>query len=442
MPVFTRRGVFAIGTGTLAAAALGQPVYSAVPVANVEPPKHPIEKDAVLRVSRPTKFIAPDETIWNENTEKFTKATGVKVRVDYVGWEDLRPQTAVTANTGAGPDIVCGWADDPQLYATKLLDMTELAEYLGKKYGGWKFQARLFGRKWKSNDWIAIPIGGGIGPCNYRTSWVREAGYNTIPTDLDHFLDLCRKLKKNGHPPGFALGNAVGDANGYANWLLWTHGAYIVDEDGKVALNRRETVEALKYAKAMQETMIPGTLSWLDPSNNKAFLSGDIGITQNGVSIYFVAKNDPKTQAIAEDMDHAPMPVGVAKSPPEAPLILNGMAFRHTKYPNAAKEYLRFMLEADQYEPWLNACLGYWGHQLKAYDEAAVWSGDPKVRIFRHSGDREFWTGYKGPISAASGAAAANYVTVHMFASVASGQTTPEDAAQEAERQAKRYYKT
>ena len=74
------------------------------------------------------------------------------------------------------------------------------------------------------------------------------------------------------------------------------------------------------------------------------------------------------------------------------------------QFPNAAKEYLRFMLEADQYEPWLNACLGYWGHQLKAYDQAAVWSGDPKVRIFRNSGDREFWTGYKGPISAASGA--------------------------------------
>ena len=142
MPIFTRRGVFAIGTGTLAAAALGQPVYSAVPAANVEPPKHPIEKDAVLRVARPNKFIAPDETIWNENTEKFTKATGVQVRVDYVGWEDLRPQTAVTANTGAGPDIVVGWADDPQLYATKLLDMSELADYLGKKYGGWKFQAQ------------------------------------------------------------------------------------------------------------------------------------------------------------------------------------------------------------------------------------------------------------------------------------------------------------
>jgi multiple sugar transport system substrate-binding protein len=70
-----------------------------------------------------------------------------------------------------------------------------------------------------------------------------------------------------------------------------------------------------------------------------------------------------------------------------------------------------------------------------------VWSGDPKVRIFREACDHEFWSGYKGPIGAASAGMAANYVTVHMFAAVASGQATPEEAAREAERQAKHYYK-
>ncbi|MBV8094514.1 MAG: extracellular solute-binding protein, partial [Acetobacteraceae bacterium] len=383
----------------------------------------------------------PDETIFRQNTEKFSKATGVRVRVDFVGFEDLRPQTAVTANTGAGPDVVLGWMDDPHLYAGNLIDVTPLAEYLGQKYGGWKFLAETFGRRWKTNTWIAIPMGGARGPCNYRISWVKQAGFEKIPDDLDQFLTLCRKLKELGHPAGLALGNAVGDANAYANWLLWSHDAYLTEEDGAIAINRPQTVEALKYAKALQETFIPGTLSWLDPSNNKAFLAGQIGLTQNGVSIYFVAKNDPKTADIAADMDHAPMPLGLASSTPESALIINGMIFKHTKYPNAAKEYLRFMMEAEQYEPWLNACLGYWSNPLKAYDQAAVWSGDPKVRIFREALDLRFWPSYKGPINAASAAIAANYVTVHMFAAVASGQATPEDAASEAERQMKRYYK-
>ena len=40
--------------------------------------------------------------------------------------------------------------------------------------------------------------------------------------------------------------------------------------------------------------------------------------------------------------------------------VLNAMVFKHTKFPNAAKDYLRFMMEAPQYDPWLTACLGYW----------------------------------------------------------------------------------
>jgi multiple sugar transport system substrate-binding protein len=441
MTIITRRSSLALGAGALAASSLGSTARSAVTAANATPPKLPIESGATLRVSRPVVFVQPDETIFRSNTEKFTKETGVQVRVDFVGWEDLRPQTAVTANTGAGADVVIGWQDDPHLYSSKLVDMSDVAEYLGQKYGGWKNQALIFGRKFKTNDWISIPMGGGDGPCNYRVSWLKQAGYDSIPSDLDEFLKLCRKMKEIGHPVGFTLGNAVGDGNAYANWLMWTHGAYIVEEDGKLAINRPATIEALKYAKTLQETFIPGTLSWLDPSNNKAFLAGEISLTSNGVSIYFVAKNDPKTKEIADDMDHAEMPRGMAHSTPQNPTIINAMVFKHTKYPNAAKEYIRFMMEQEQYEPWLNACLGYWSHPLKAYNDAAVWTTDPKIKLFRYGMDREYYTGYRGPISAASGAVAANYVTVHMFASVASGQSTPEEAAAEAERQARRYYK-
>ncbi len=439
--LITRRSLLATGTGLLAAGSTGRPSRSEVLAADVPRPSHPVERGARLRVMRPTRFIDPDQAIWNDNTHKFTRATGVPVRVDYVGWEDLRPETAVIADTGGGADIVVGWADDPQIYAHRLLDMTELAHYLGERYGGWKFQARVFGPKWQSTDWLCIPMGAADGPCNYRISWVEEAGFGEIPADLDRFLELCRKLKANGHPSGFSLGNAVGDANSYANWLLWSHDACVVDEDGRVAINRRETIEALKYAKALQETFIPGTLGWSDASNNKAFLSGQIGLTQNGVSIYFVAKSNARTRPIADDMDHAPMPAGRARSVPQAPLVINGMVFDHTRFPNAAKEYLRFMMEAEQYEPWLNGCLGYWGQTLNAYDDAAVWRTDPKIKLFCHAGDHEFWTGYKGPVSAASGAVAANYLTVHMFASVASGDATPEEAAQEAELQARRYFR-
>jgi multiple sugar transport system substrate-binding protein len=365
----------------------------------------------------------------------------VPVRVDFVGWEDLRPQTAVTANTGAGPDIVVGWPDDPHLYTEKIRDLSDIAEYLGNKYGGWYYLAEKYGKKWNTNNWIALPMGGSGSPTVYRESWVKEAGFDKIPTDLDQFMKLAQALKKNGHPVGFALGNAVGDANGFCQWLLWSHGGYVVDENGQVALNRKETIEALKYAKELYPNMIEGTLSWQDPSNNKAFAAGQISLTFNGVSIYSAAKTDPSSQVPAADINHARMPTGMAASAPESALVLNAMVFNHTKYPNAAKEYLRFMMEAEQYDKWLTACIGYWAQPLKAYAESEVWKTDPKLAAYRDTCANRFWNGYKGPISAASGAVTSDYVLVHMVAAVSSGQATPEDAVREAERRAKRYYK-
>ena len=122
-------------------------------------------------------------------------------------------------------------------------------------------------------------------------------------------------------------------------------------------------------------------------------------------------------------------------------LTLNAMVFKHSKFPNAAKAFLAFMLEKEQYEPWLNANLGYWSQPLAAYRDADVWTGDPNVQLFKDAMQSEFYTGYKGPISQASGAVNADYVLVNMFASVATGEATPEAAAAEAERRAKRYYR-
>jgi multiple sugar transport system substrate-binding protein len=256
--IITRRGAIGLGAGALAAAA-GDAAAQRIQAANAEMPRLPIESGAALRVIRPTRFVEPDEVIFRENTAKFAQATGVQVRVDFVGWEDIRAQTAVTANTAAGPDVVIGWADDPHVYADKLVEVSDIAEYLGKKYGGWMFLGEKYGKRARSNNWIGIPLGGSTGPVVYRVSAVKEAGFDTIPQDHAGFLRLCQALKRLNKPAGFTLGNAVGDGNGTANWLTWSHGGYLVDEDGKVAINSRETIESLSYLKELYPTFAPGT---------------------------------------------------------------------------------------------------------------------------------------------------------------------------------------
>jgi multiple sugar transport system substrate-binding protein len=113
------------------------------------------EKGAKLRVLRWKRFVQGDEDQWMANTKKFTEQTGVEVRIDNEGWEDVRPKAAVAANIGSGPDIVIGWFDDPHQYPDKLVEMTDVANYLGGKYGGWYDVCRKYGTR--DGKWIALP---------------------------------------------------------------------------------------------------------------------------------------------------------------------------------------------------------------------------------------------------------------------------------------------
>jgi multiple sugar transport system substrate-binding protein len=117
------------------------------------------------------------------------------------------------------------------------------------------------------------------------------------------------------------------------------------------------------------------------------------------------------------------------------------MVFKYSKYPNAAKEYLRFMWEKEQYEPWQQASLGYVSHPLRAYDNNPIWSSDPRITPFKGCVERMLPHSYAGTLGYASAACLADWIVVDMFAQAAAGQKTPKEAAEEAERRANRYYK-
>jgi multiple sugar transport system substrate-binding protein len=441
MKDFTRRDSLKAGAGLLAGAAIGaslglRPGRAQEPTIDLKP-----EAGATLRVLRPAKFVAGDEKLWLANTEKYTQQTGVQVKVESQGWEDLRPKSAVAANVGKGPDVVYGWYDDAHQYPEKLVDLTDLGEYLDKKYGGWYDVCRKFGMR--DGKWISIPLGAAGARITYRISALKEAGFDAWPKDMDGMLKAAQALAAKGKPGGLALGNAVGDANTWCHWLVWSFGGKMVDENDQVVINSPETIKALEYAAELYKTFVPGTLSWLDPSNNKAFLDGQVSWTINGISIYYAAKNseDAKIKALAEDIDHAILPVGPVGHPTELHLAVPAMVFAYTKYPNAAKDYIRFMLEREQYVPWQEASLGYFSQPLRAYEKSPIWTVDPKHTPYRDLMANMQWPGYAGSLGYASAGVMADFVMVNMVAQAASGDKSPADAAAEAQKRAERYYK-
>jgi multiple sugar transport system substrate-binding protein len=399
------------------------------------------EKGAKLRVLRWKRFVQGDEDQYLANVKKFTEKYGIEVRVDAEGWEDVRPKAAVAANTGAGPDIILSTNDDANLYPEKLLDVTDVCTYLGKKYGGFYPVCDSYLRP-DGKKWIGVPLGV-AGVCMvYRESHMKAAGFNAFPKDMPGFLKLCQALKEKGTPPGFALGNATGDS-GWTLWLVWAFGGKLVDKDNKVVIDSPETLKALEYAKELYATFVPGTLSWLDPNNNKAFLDGQISLTNNGISVYYAAKTskEPKLLELAADINHSNYPIGPVGKGSEYQLFFNQMIFKYTKYPKAAKEFLRFMMEDEQINPWVVASIGYTAPALTAYEKNPIWTSDPKITPYRDSMKNMWPSGYAGKMGFASAGALADFIIANMVAEAASGSKTPKEAAERAQKRAERYYK-
>jgi multiple sugar transport system substrate-binding protein len=402
-------------------------------------PSYTPEPGASLRLLRWSPFVQGDEDAWLANTKKFTEATGVEVRVDKESWEDIRPKAAVAANVGSGPDMMLVWFDDPHQYPDKLLDVTDLGTYLDGKYGG--YYDGLKGYATRDGKFIALPLAAIGNAVCYRQSHVEAAGFKEFPKDTAGFLELCKAMKAKGTPAGFAHGKAVGDGNNYVHWLLWSHGGKMVDESGKVVINSPETIAAINYAKSLYETFIPGTEGWLDINNNRAFLAGQVSLTANGVSLYYAAKKDDATKELAADIRTVNFPIGPVGQSVELHQTTQAIVFNHTKFPNACKAYLKFMMEADQMNAWIQGSSAYCCQPLKAFASNPVWTSDPIHAPYARASETLRPNGYAGPLGYSSAAVMADYVLVDMFASAVTGATSPEDAAAQAEKRANRYYR-
>ncbi len=400
------------------------------------------EKGAKLRVLRWKRFVQGDEDQYLANVKKFTEKYGIEVRVDAEGWEDVRPKAAVAANTGAGPDIILSTNDDANLYPDKLLDVTDVCALPRQEVRRLLSRLRSVSAAGRQEvDRRAARRGRRLHGLPREP---REGGWlQHLSEGHRRFPEAVQGAEGQGHAARIRARQRHRRRQVWCQWLVWAFGGKLVDENNKVVIDSPETLKALEYAKELYATFVPGTLSWLDPNNNKAFLDEQISLTNNGISIYYAAKTskDPKVAALAADINHANMPIGPIGKPSEFQLFFNQMIFKYTKYPKAAKEFLRFMMEEEQMNPWVEASIGYVTPALTAYEKNPIWTSDPKHTPYRDSMKNMWPSGYAGKMGYASAGALADFIVVNMVAEAASGSKTPKEAAERAQKRAERYYK-
>jgi multiple sugar transport system substrate-binding protein len=260
---------------------------------------------------------ASDQLLRRELLPECEKATGIKVNLETVNGNDLQPRITSAIQSGAGPDLFMLFNNHPHLYAASAVDLSDIAEDIGKTQGGWYKVSS--GNCNDGKKWLSMPFCI-VGAMNaYRKSWYDEVGFSKYPETWDEYRDAGKKLKAKGHPLGQALGHSFGDPPTFAYPLMWSFGGNEVDESGKVTINSKETIESVKFMTAMwKEAFDEGGLAWDDSSNNRAFLSGTISSTLNGASIYIEATRKPdqykteKGAALQTDILHAPLPKGPA----------------------------------------------------------------------------------------------------------------------------------
>ena len=390
-----------------------------------------------LSVLHENSFITTFDAYFQKTlAPAYEKATGVKVNYELASVGSLQTRVTTIAETGSGPEITANMFNWPFLYDERYVDLSAVAEAVGKASGGWypgASEACVVNGKWK-----ALPLGNVGQAMVWRTDWFAEVGFKEFPTTWEELLEAGTKLKANGHPIGNEMGHGFGDNHGWLYPLLWSFGAHEVEADGKtVVIDSDETARAVDFVRNFfQQAMFEDVLSWTDPSNNKAYLSEQISCTNNAESILWAAKRDfPEIAAVT---DHAQNPASARGRFH----ILNPWShslFTHAADREGALAFLNWLMEDKQLGGWLAAGDSYYAPFLHSYDNAPLWDVEPRNKPYRDSLATSHLPGWPAPMSRAQSAVIAKYVVIDMFAKACAGASTRE-VVKSADTQIKQIY--
>jgi ABC-type glycerol-3-phosphate transport system substrate-binding protein len=375
---------------------------------------------------------ASDKLLKEKIAPQCEKDLGIKLNIEMINANDLQARTTAAIQSGTGPDILMLLGTWPQLYADSVVDVSDVAEEIGKEQGGYYDTQRVLATV--GSKWIGVPWAVGGGLVTYRKSWLAQAGAETFPETWDEYRAIGKKLKAAGHPYGQTAGHTFGDAPGWWYPYLWSWGGKEVEADGKtVVLNSKETIESVKFAVALwKETMDEGGLSWDDSSNNRAFLSGTISATNNGASIYLEAKKKPDSyltesgKPMKDDILHTRIPKGAGGQ-----YALGGgftdMLMGYSKNQKPAKDFFRWVHSKPIFGQWFTSQQGFTSGATIGWEEDPVWDVDPVLRPFRDLPRIGRLEGFAGSPNQKAAEVKTKYIIVDMYAKAIQGMPA-EDA--------------
>jgi len=399
---------------------------------------------AMVRAGRKKlKILEYDEIIpsireWFENyVKEWGEKNDTEVIVDYT----VQPYKTALAEIKAqkGHDIHF-FLSGPAAFEDHVIDHREIYQECEKRYG----QAIPFAIKSTYNPrtkkYFGFCDSYDPTPINYRKDlWDKVGMYPDTWEDVR--VGGAKIKNKYGNPVGIGLSKEI-DCSMALRAIMYSYGASVQDEEGNVVINSKQTLEAVKFVRALfKETMTPEVLNWDALSNNTFMLEGKGSLAVNPISITRTAENK-KMAEISKKIWLAKSPAGPVRRMAVSP----------------AHVYLTWKF-ADNIEGAKKFLVDYVGNYRKAFlasklfnfpcfpdtvpDLKELIAKDPKADPpdkYKVLGDVLDWTanvGYPGYTNAAINEILGRYVINVMFRKAATGEAAPEDAIKEAEAKCK-----
>jgi multiple sugar transport system substrate-binding protein len=227
--------------------------------------------------------------------------------------------------------------------------------------------------------------------------------------------------------------------------ILWSFGGAEQDVAGNVTINSKQTIEALKFMKALYtESETPEVFTWTPPSNNQAMLAGKVSYVANAISI-----------TRQSEREHLPIDSKIMVS-----RALKGpvrrIAAEHVMNCHIIWEFAENKEGAQQFlidfmDSFHDGFVAGQFYNFPCFPKTvpnlqAEIANDPRANPtdkYKVLADVMSWAtnvGYPGYASAGIDEAFKTYVIPTMFANVARGQETPENAAATAQKEYERIF--
>ncbi len=352
-----------------------------------------------LKILTWSHFVPEYDKWLDQFVAEWGAKNGVKATVDHIPHLQLPAKIAAEVATQSGHDVVLLIASGTEKFAPALIDLHDLGEKLGKKYGGWT----PLGENYSSykGRFYSIPDFFIDFPGLYRKDlWTEHAGMPNGPDSWDDLHKGGIKLKAKGFPVGIGLAHHNDSRNSWRG-IMWCYGGSEVGKDGKtITWNSKEVREALKYMKALyKDTMTPEVLAWDDSSNNRFLASGRGSWIHNPISAYRSIEKENKELASKIHIQLSPR--GPVTRLSFANCLANGIT-KFSKNQDIARAYLESL--TDNFKEAFKASTGYNNPFLKEFAKGPlpIISEDPKLKVLEKSPEYHVTVGYPGPLTPAA----------------------------------------